>query len=684
MVNNKVMPDLTKVHDKAVKDLNKIMGSILSEREQCLTDRRFYSIAGAQWEGGLQAQYINKPKFEINKVHLSVLRIINEYRNNRITVDFIAKDGAETDLSDTCDGLYRADEQYSNADEAYDNAFEEAVGGGFGAWRLVTDYEDHEDPENEHQRILIEPIYEADSTVFFDLDARRQDKADAEYCFVLHPMDPEAFHDEYPNASPVARQVEQEEFDWSTTDVRYVAEYYIKEKKKEKLYVYEYLDGSEIMFSDEDAKENPEAIEDAKAMGARFVREKKMEVQRVRKYILGGNEVLEDHGYIAGRHIPIVPVFGKRWFIDNVERCCGHVRYQKDAQRLYNMQTSRLGEIAALSPIEKPIMAQEQVAGLENEWSDDNVQNYPYLPVNPITDSEGNEQYSGPLGYTKPPQVPPALVGLIQTLNTDMQELMGRPEAGEELGANLSGKAIELVQNRLDMQSYVYMDNMKKAMQRCGQIWLSIARELYVEKGRQMKSVDRQNNTESVTLMELDYDEDGIGYNKHDLTKANFEVYASVGPSSISRKESTIRSLMAMMQVTSDPQDMQVLSSMAMLNMEGEGIEDVREYYRKKLVEMGVVKPNKQEQQAMAEAAQNPAPPGPQEILLQAAAQKEQALAAKAQADAQKTQIETLKTAAEIDETVADTAKTYADIEEQDREFALEMARAREAAPLMN
>ena len=73
-------------------------------------------------------------KMEINKVHLSVMRIINEYRNNRITVDFIPKEGAENDkLADTCDGLYRSDEEFSSADEAYDNAFEEAVGGGIGA-----------------------------------------------------------------------------------------------------------------------------------------------------------------------------------------------------------------------------------------------------------------------------------------------------------------------------------------------------------------------------------------------------------------------------------------------------------------------------------------------------------------------------------------------------------------------
>src|SRR6056297_1492918 len=116
---------LSMVHQEALLDFDNIQGSMREERLQCLEDRRFYSIAGAQWEGNLSEQFNNKPRFEVNKIHLSVMRIINEYRNNRITVDFVSKDGDEDDkLADTCDSLFRADEEDSAADEAYDNAFE--------------------------------------------------------------------------------------------------------------------------------------------------------------------------------------------------------------------------------------------------------------------------------------------------------------------------------------------------------------------------------------------------------------------------------------------------------------------------------------------------------------------------------------------------------------------------------
>ena len=116
---------LANVHARAMARFDDIQSSLRDERLQCLQDRRFYSIAGAQWEGPLGEQFENRPRFEVNKIHLAVIRIINEYRNNRISVDFVSKEGDEYDaLADTCDDLWRADEQDSCAEEAYDNAFE--------------------------------------------------------------------------------------------------------------------------------------------------------------------------------------------------------------------------------------------------------------------------------------------------------------------------------------------------------------------------------------------------------------------------------------------------------------------------------------------------------------------------------------------------------------------------------
>ena len=74
-----------------------------------------------------------------------------------------------------------------------------------------------------------------------------------------------------------------------------------------------------------------------------------------------------------------------------------------------------------------------------------------------------------------------------------------------------------------------------------------------------------------------------------------------------------------MIQISDDPETRQVLTSMAMLNMEGEGIQNVRDYFRKKLVRIGVIKPTDEEIAEMQQQAQN-AQPDPNAVFLQAAA----------------------------------------------------------------
>lgn len=658
---------LAAIHQEALTEFDNIQSAMRDERLQCLQDRRFYSIAGAQWEGPLGDQFENKPKFEVNKIHLAVIRIINEYRNNRITVDFVSKEGKEYDkLADTCDGLYRADEQDSGAEEAYDNAFEEGVAGGFGAWRLRTVYENEEDEEDEKQRIRIEPIFDADSSVFFDLNAKRQDKADAKKCFVITSMTRQAYKDEWgddPASWP--KEVHQYEFDWLTPDVVFVAEYYRVEETRETVYVWETLSGDEERYKDADFEADETLEERLLAVGSREVRQKNIKRRRVRKYILSGAKILEDCGYIAGKCIPIVPMYGKRWFVDNVERCMGHVRLAKDAQRLKNMQLSKLGEISALSSVEKPILTPEQVAGHQMMWADDNIKNFPYLLVNPITDANGNQAISGPIGYTKPPQIPQALAALLQITEQDMQDLLGNQQAGEELQPNISGKAVELIQNKLDMQTFIYMSNMSKAIKRSGEIWLSMAKDVLVEEGRKMKSIGPQNEMQSVELAKPVVNEKGEIETENDLSEAEFDVNVDVGPSSSSKRAATVRALTGMASLTDDAETKQVLGAMAMMNMEGEGITEVRDYFRKKLLRMGVVKPTEEEQQSMAEEQANQKP-DPNTQYLQAAADEATANATQARA-------KTILTVAQADETKAKTMKTLAEVDSSEQRQAMEV-----------
>ena len=659
---------LANLHSEALAQFDDVQSALRDERLQCLQDRRFYSLAGAQWEGPLWDQYENKPKFEVNKIMLAVIRVVNEYRNNRITVDFVSKDGAENDkLAEVCDGLYRADEQASVADEAYDNAFEEAVGGGIGAWRLRTVYEDEENDEDDRQRIRIEPIFDADSSVFFDLGAKRQDKSDAKYCFVVTSMTRQAYKDTWgDDPTDWPKIIHQYEFDWCTPDVVFVAEYFKVEEKTETIRIFQAIDGTEERYTQFDFANDETLEETLLAIGSREVRQKKVKRKRVRKYVMSGGRVLEDAGYIAGRCIPIVVVYGKRWFVDNVERCMGHVRLAKDAQRLKNMQLSKLGEISALSSVEKPILTPEQVAGHQVMWAEDNLKDYPYLLINPITDQNGNQAVSGPVAYTKSPQIPPAMAALLQITETDMQDILGNQQGADKMVSGMSGKAVEMIQTRVDMQSFIYMSNFAKGMKRCGEIWLSMAKEIYTEDKRKMKTIAPTGEAGVVELMQPTIDQEtGAMVMANDMTSATFDVVSDVGPSSSSKKSATVRAITGMLQITQDPETAQVLTAMAMMNMEGEGLSDTNAYFRKKLLRMGVVKPTDAESEELMAEMQG-TPQDPNAIYLQAAAEEATAKAAQARAS-------TVKTVADAELSRAKTVETLANIDMDSQDHAMKM-----------
>ena len=665
---------LANLHTEALTQFDNVQSALRDERLQCLQDRRFYSLAGSQWEGPLWDQYENKPKFEVNKIMLAVIRVVNEYRNNRITVDFVSKDGKENDkLAEVCDGLYRADEQASVADEAYDNAFEEAVGGGIGAWRLRTVYEDEEDPDDDRQRIRIEPIFDADSSVFFDLGAKRQDKADAKFCFVVTSMTYQAYKDTWgDDPTDWPKIIHQYEFDWCTPDVVYVAEYYKVEEKTETIRIFQTITGEEERYTQADFANDEMLEETLTAVGTVEVRQKRVKRRKVRKYIMSGGRVLEDAGYIAGKCIPIVVVYGKRWFVDNVERCMGHVRLAKDAQRLKNMQLSKLGEISALSSVEKPILTPEQVAGHQVMWAEDNLKDYPYLLINPITDQNGNQVVSGPVAYTKSAAIPPAMAALLQITETDMQDILGNPAGADKMVSNISGKAVEMIQARVDGQAFIYMSNFAKGMKRCGEIWLSMAKDIYIENKRKMKTIAPTGEAGMVELMQPSIDQEtGEMVMINDLTSATFDVIADVGPSSSTKRQATVRALTGMLQITQDPETAQVLTAMAMMNMEGEGIGDANAYFRKKLLRMGVVKPTDMEAEELMAEMQGQ-PQDPNAMYLQAAAENETAKAAKARADTVETvasaelkRAQTLETLGKVDETAQNMALTNAEAVQQ-------------------
>jgi hypothetical protein len=248
-----------------------------------------------------------------------------------------------------------------------------------------------------------------------------------------------------------------------------------------------------------------------------------------------------------------------------------------------------------------------------------------------------------------------------------MQEILGSQQQGDKMVSNISGKAVEMIQNRLDMQSYIYMSNFAKAIKRAGEIWLSMAADVYVEEGREVKGMAENGEAETIKLMRPVLTDDGMDI-QGDLSQAKFDVAVEVGPTSESKRQSTVRSLTEMMDRTQDPETLMILSTAALANIQGEGMGDINQYMRRKLVKMGVYKPTDEEAEELA-AEQANAQPDPNTQYLQAAAKEAEAKAMKAQAD-------TMLTVAKTEQTKADTEMTMAKMDTETQNQTINAVKA--------
>lgn len=658
--NREMTETETAIHEEARRRTAYTVAREREERRMCREDRRFYSVAGAMWDGSLGDQFENKIRLEVNKVALSMMKIFSAFRKNPITAKFISRDGQDADdLADICAGLFRSDEQDSTAQEAYDTAFEEGTAGGIGGWRLVTEWEDPEDDEDDNQRIRFEPVHDADQTMFFG-PSKRQNKSDAQWATLLTPWDRDEYKDEYgedPSSWPTECH-KLGEFDWVLDNTVYVAEYFRIETEKRELIYFRDAQGEMIKHYAEDMSEAVEL--ELAVSGAVEIRRRDVMKQIVMKYTLSGHKMIEKPQRIAGKHIPLIPFYGKRNVIDNLERYSGHVRLAKDPQRLKNMQVSRLAEIASKSTVEKPIFYPEQIEGHQDAWASDPVDDFAYLLINMIADNQGNAIPAAAAGKTSTPQIPTALGALLQMTDADIREILGNKEGGEEIVSNIGGDAVEAIHARLDMQDFIYISNMSKAVAWSACVWLEMAKEVYSDEGRVMKTVTSAEDEETGSASVV------MGMKDTDIKKAKYSVTATVAPASSSRKTAVVRNMMNMMKVTDDPEAQLVLSLTAMMNAEGEGTTGARKYARKRLVGMGVVEPTDEERAEMEEAAQQEQQPDPATEIAKAEVLKAGAQVKEAEARERTANADVAKKQAEV-------AKMLAEMEPEDRALFLEM-----------
>lgn len=652
-----------KLHERLLERIDADYEQSHDNQRQSYDDRRFCFVAGAQWDGDIGRQFAGRPKFEFNKIQLSVIRIYNEWAKNRFTVEFRPQNNlADSETADNLQQLFRADERDSNADEAYSTAFMEGVSGGIGAILLEAKYEDEDGDDDEYQRIRIKPIFEADTMVYWDANARRYDKADAKHVTIVTSMSKSQFESKYKKEPASFDDLQGYRFDWRDGDNVRVAEHYELTEKKVEVTKLSHPEGGEPVKLYADDEDYDQQLDDYMAQGFEIDFVKKVKHKQVKGYVLSGNGIVEKLGVIAGKYLPVAPFYGKRMYVSGREVTQGHVGLSRDAQIAFNLKMSGLIDLASRPQDELPIFTPAQIKGHEQQWANKEVARVPYLTVNPTKDASGQVVGVGPTAYTKAPVIPQAMGALIESSGALIGELTGNQANGEQLVSNVSTEAVEMVQDKVDAQAYIYLDNFAKTIAHVGRIWLSMAQDVYDEESREMAGVGH-DDTDSKIIINKPTIKDGALAYENDMQGGKYKVTVDIGEAFSTQRDKTIKSLLNLVPMVQDPQMQSALLNTILANQDGEGMHDLAKFARKNNINMGITKPDEQEAKEM-QAAQQAAANQPPD----AQTQYFEAEAAKALAGAEKAKADTQKVLAEVDETRADTAKTLFEMQREQQQ----------------
>lgn len=587
---------LTEIHERALKLYDLSVEANSDNVENWLDDMRFARL-GEQWPENVkrQRELEGRPCLTLNKLPAFIRQVTNDARQNSPSIKFHpVGDGADKEVAEILDGLTRNIEYTSNADVAYDTALDHSVTGGFGYFRIVTDYaaEDVFD-----QDLKIERIENPCSVVpdAFDFGA---DSANWNYCFITDLYREADFKKKWPKAEVV--QFEADTTDklpnWFEDEMIRVAEYWVREEVPALLLK---LSTGEVMYEEE-----YNSIKDIlDVQGITVVDQRNTTKHKVTQYIMNGCEILETNPW-KGKYIPIVPVYGDEIILEGKRYFNSLIRFAKDPQRMFNYWRTAATELVALAPKAPFIGAKGQFNTDAAKWASANTQTHAYIEYDPVNGAmpPQRQPFAG---------VPAGALQEAANSSDDMKSIMGIYDASLGARSNeTSGKAILARQREGDVSTFNYIDNLSRAIRHAGRILCDLIPKVYntpriirvIHENGENKNVpiNQEHMPEQENENEMQETLQTIP-KLYDLTVGKYDVTCEAGPSFTTKREEAASQMLSFIQ--SFPQAATLIGDKLARNLDWPEADDIADRL-KAMLPPQLQGQNPQVQQAMQQIQQ--------------------------------------------------------------------------------
>jgi len=554
----------------------------LENREEALDDLRFCAGGRNQWDPTVlqQREADGRPIITVDRMGQFVHQVSGEARKNRPSIKVRGVDDqSDPDTADILEGIVRHIEDQSEAtSQAYIPGIENAARCGIGAWRVTTKWADD---DTWGQDIYIEGIPNA-LAVLWDPYAKRSDRSDANWCFVIEDIPEEEYEEKYPDkpVSDFAPGVTSLFWrDVATKTVR-VAEYWCKEPYKKTIGLT--ADGQTIDLTKIPAPS-------VKFMG--ITKTRTVDAFKVVSYMVSGAGLLTDAQPWAGKYIPIVAVVGEEISVGEQRIRFGIVRKAKDPQRLYNLWRSLQAETIALQPKSPFIATTKQIEKNKEVWLQANRRNFPYLPYDP-------DGTAPPPQRQPPPQASRAMMEEAMLSVEEMKATTGVYDASLGNRSNeTSGIAIENRDKQSETSNAHFPDNLALSIRHTGRILVDLIPKIYdTEKVVRLLNEDGTQKWEHIN--KLIQTPDGPQY-MHDLSLGKYDVTIKTGASYATRRQESADFYLQFM--TSMPDSAHFVADLLAKNLDAPGADELAKRFRIML--------NKTNPEFFPEGTGEPAPP---------------------------------------------------------------------------
>lgn len=644
-------------------------------------------LAGEQWPSQVRTEreLEQRPCLVNNVLPTFVDQVLGDQRQNRPAIKVSATDvvrvpdsetGEDTtlrignttgkndyELAEVFTGLIKNIEYNCDAETSYDIAFQSAVESGMGYLRVRSDYLADDSFE---QDLIIDHI-ENQFAVTMDPNAKERDRSDMNWCLIDDTMEKEAFKELYPdaNADPVNSDSADDMGTWYSDNSVKISEYFTREPCIKEVALLS--DGRSVYMD-----ELEPVVDELLAKGVSIVRTRKVKTHTVFWRKITGLDVLEGPVELPCSTIPVVPVWGKALVIKKKIIFRSIIRHSKDAQRMANYWDSAATEAVALAPKAPFIGSEGHTEGYEHQWETANTVNRSVLTYVP--------QYQGDPGPRReqPAAIPAAEITLGMNSSEKIKATLGMYDASlGAMGNETSGRAIVARQRQGDRGSFVFIDNLTKAIRRVGKIMVEMIPKIYdTERVVRLKFSDETEDFVKLNEQILD-EQTNEWVTINDLNVAKYDVVVTTGPAYSTQRQEAAESLIQFAQAV--PASAAVIADLIAQNMDFPGADVMAERLKK------IVPPNvltNGEREKLAEDMPEQDQPTPEQqiqmkelevrsqeaeaksVTAQANNEKSAATIAKAQADLVQAQLETAEAQAQLQAIESGQGQAYQQVRE--------------------